>query len=170
MATGIVMARVTTSKAARHFGVSGQTIRRWIASGQMKGVRDNHGNILVEIDATSMATSPTSETTPVATTVPDPEPTIPLSQALGMLAEQQARHDVETARREAEAERRHMDTLGRMTAQAASERALLIERCDALECRAENAEARADRVEQRLDQILQMMIDERRRAWWRWWG
>ena len=161
------MARVTTSKAARHFGVSGQTIRRWIASGQMKGVRDNHGNILVEIDATSVAASPTSEAPLVATTVP--EPTIPLSQALGMLVEQQARHDAETARREAETERRHMDALGRMTAQAASERALLIERCDALECRAENAEARADRVEQRLDQILQMMLDERRRAWWRWW-
>lgn len=90
------------------------------------------------------------------------------------MAEQQARHDTEMARQLAERDSLHLDTLGRMQAQATMERALWLERIDA-------AEIRAERVEQRLDQVLDVLLTERRprvesevdhagrEPWWRRW-
>ena len=164
------MGRVSTADAARQLGVSGQTIRRWLASGRLRGVRDNHGNILVEIEATPVATSAPIVATPVAT--PVAEPVIPLSQAMAMVDAERTRHDAETARRLAERDSLHLDTLGRLQAQAAAERSLWLERVDA-------AEIRAERVEQRLDQVLDVLLIERRQPvasqverepWWRWFG
>jgi hypothetical protein len=79
----------------------------------------------------------------------------------------------ETARRLAERDTLHLDTLGRLQAQAAAERSLWLERIDA-------AEIRAERVEQRLDQVLDVLLNERRQPvsqvetgerepWWRRW-
>jgi len=93
------------------------------------------------------------------------------------LADQQARHDAvlaqeraETARRLAEVQTLHLDTIGRMQAQAAVERSLWLERVDA-------AELRAERVEQRLDQVLDHLLHQQpapatfwRDFWGKWFG
>jgi hypothetical protein len=94
-------------------------------------------------------------------------------ETMHRVTELQARHDAETSRRLAERDTLHLDTLGRIQAQAAAERSLWLERIDA-------AEIRAERVEQRLDQVLDMLLTERRqpvasqseperKAWWRRW-
>jgi hypothetical protein len=95
---------------------------------------------------------------------------------------EQVRHDMaeaiaseraETARRLADRDTLHLDTLGRLLAQAAIERSLWLERVDA-------AEVRAERVEQRLDQVMDVLLSERRPRvepevdhervpWWRRW-
>jgi len=73
-----------------------------------------------------------------------------------------AQERVETARRSADRDSLHLDTLNRLQAQAASEQSLWLERIDAAECRAE-------RLEQRLDQVLDQLLADRRRPWWRRW-
>jgi hypothetical protein len=70
------------------------------------------------------------------------------------MAAQQARHDAETARQLAARDSLHLDTLGRLQAQAAAERSLWLERIDA-------AELRSERLEQRLDQVLDQLLQQR---------
>ena len=84
-----------------------------------------------------------------------------VSELRRQLTEQQVRHDADVARRLAERDSLHLDTLGRLQAQAAIERSLLVERVDA-------AEIRAERVEQRLDQVLDVLLARRRPWWWPW--
>jgi hypothetical protein len=94
---------------------------------------------------------------------------ITLARALEMVADTVANERADTARQFAERDSLHLDTLGRLQAQAAAERSLWLERVDA-------AELRAERVEQRLDQVLDVLLTERRqpvpeprRPWWRFW-
>ena len=83
----------------------------------------------------------------------------------GIRAEQQARADAQAAHHLAERDALHLDTIGRMQAQAALERSLWLERVDA-------AELRAERVEQRLDQIVDHLLHrlEPASSWRGWLG
>jgi hypothetical protein len=153
------MGQVSTIEAARIHGVTPQTIRRWIASGRLRGVRDNHGNILVDLDVAREATLATSSATPV-----DPSLGDLVADLRQRLDKQEARHDAEMARRLAERDTLHLGHIDRLLAQVAAERALWLERVDA-------AEIRAERVEQRLDQVLDELLADRRRSFWqRWFG
>ena len=74
----------------------------------------------------------------------------------------------------------HLDLVGRLQAQAATERSLFLERVDAAELRAEAAEARAVAVDAKLHHVLDRLLDrqtgpsptpEPSRSWWaRWFG
>ena len=103
------MGRISTTEAARRHGVSAQTIRRWIASGKLRGVRDNHGNMLVEDVAPPAPYVATSVATPVAT----PE-MMPVSVHLAMMARRDA--DIEAERQ------RHTDEIVRLRAKHVRER------------------------------------------------
>jgi len=58
-------------------------------------------------------------------------------------------------------------SLDRLLAQITIERALLLERIDNAELRAEKAEDRAEKTEKRLDQILNELLRFRKISWWR---
>ena len=159
VAMSVAMARVTTAAAARQLGVSAQTIRRWMASGRLQGVRDNHGNILVELDATGVAATAISEAPSVATAIP--EPTMPVSQAMAMVAELQARVDSELAAERA----RHDAEIERLIGQVHAEHSFWVERADAAEVRAEAADQRGADMAKRLADLSERLA----RPWWRRW-
>lgn len=169
---GVAMSQVSTAEAARIHGVTSQTIRRWITTGRLTGVRDNHGNIRVVLnianDATHVA-SVANDVASVANSVASAA-TLPASSErtlADLLADfhrrfedQETRHAVEMAHRLAERDALHREHLDRSNAQAATERALWLERIDA-------AELRAERIEQRLDQVLEELLADRSRPLWR---
>jgi hypothetical protein len=85
-----------------------------------------------------------------------------VEQLRSAMAAQQAQHREDMAQERAETARQlaardslHLDTLGRLQAQAAAERSLWLERIDA-------AELRSERLEQRLDQVLDQLLADRR--------
>ena len=146
---------LSIADAATALGVSENAVRVRIRRGKMLASRGNDGHIRVNVDQgrPKLSTRPEStNTTAIAATAP----MVPLSA----LIEQQAHAEAEMARQLADRDSLHLDTLGRLQAQAAMERGLWLERIDAAELRAERVEARLDHV---LDTLLQ------RRAWWRFW-
>lgn len=162
---------LTISEAARALGVTPQAIRKRLKRGTINSRLGNHGQVMVEV---ANPQEPVQEPRQPRTQEPVANPAVPWAEHQRIVAEQQARHDAETARRLAERDSLHLDTLGRLLAQAAIERSLWLERVDA-------AEVRAERVEQRLDQVLDMLLTERRQPvaspaepaerepWWRRW-
>ena len=181
---------VSVSEAARRIGVTRAAIYSRVTRKTLETMTDNHGHTLVRVslsgdskvsggalrkvspETLTRARPPESDTTHPHSA--NSEAVLPVSTAMAMLAEQaslhrsdidtlHARHDAEIARRLAERDALHQDTLGRLQAQAGLERALWLERIDA-------AEMRAERVEEKLDMVLDELLAERRSWWSRWLG
>lgn len=72
------------------------------------------------------------------------------------------RERADRARERTESEARHQAQLGRLTEQVRAERALWLERIDV-------AELRAERVEEKLDRVLDQLLQQQSRPWWRRW-
>jgi hypothetical protein len=176
---------VTVSEASRRLGVTRAAIRKRIARGALEAHTDNRGNPLVRLPGTkSEVPSGTGPKVPDGTILPVPSvppgtsASVPgvsvLMVPASMLAEAIAQERAETARQLAARDSLHLDTLGRLQAQAAAERSLWLERIDA-------AELRSERLEQRLDQVLDQLLADRRQPvalqvsqgerapWWRRW-
>jgi hypothetical protein len=164
---------LSIADAARLLGVTPQAIRKRLKRGTINSRIGNRGQVMVEV---ANHREPTQEPRQPRTQEPVANPValvVPWAEHQRIIAEQQARHDADVARRLAERDTLHLDTLGRLQAQAAAERSLWLERIDA-------AEIRAERVEQRLDQVLDHLLTERRSVltqdetgdrepWWRRW-
>ena len=144
--------RISTADAARLYGVSGETIRRWVKAGHLVGGRDNHGAFWVEPAAATEATEPPeSVATPpehMEATVANVEATVatqgmvPASVVLALLEAADRRHDQHLA-----AERAHH----------AAEIAAL-------------RRQHAQEITAMLDRVARVLVANRRRApWWcRW--
>jgi len=158
---------LSLGEAARRLGTTPDAVRQRIRRNKILARRGNDGRPRVYLEFSHTAqTELEASAGPVipnrtesGITGRDSDPLI--AELRRQLAEQQARHDAETARQLAERDRLHQEHVERMQAQAATERALMLERIDA-------AELRAERVEARLDQILDALMVERRSRW-RWW-
>ncbi len=160
---------LTYGEAAKRLGLSVNAVKLRVSRGKLLASRGNDGHPRVllrvsdgvsKVSAVSTDTIPRHDTTPTPLT---PGAMIPVEQALAMLESERTRQEAQTARRLAEAQAQHQDTLVRILAQSASERALLVERVDAAECRAE-------RVEEKLDQVLERLLDQHQPWWSRWFG
>lgn len=160
---------ITITEAARTLGVSHQSVRKRIAKGTIESRRNNRNQIVVRVDSVEGEVDKKLHVQPQPRRVDSVEsmaPMVPLSA----MTEQAVLHRADVARRLAERDVLHLDTLNRLQAQVAAERSLWLERIDA-------AELRAERIEQRLDQVLDALLPERRRPsldptrpWWRkWW-
>ena len=141
---------VSVSEAARRIGVTRAAIYSRVARKTLETMTDNHGHTLVRVPMSgdSKASGGTlrkaSPDTLTRARPDEPEPThshgasseavLPVSTAMNMLAEQaalhradidtlRARHDGEIARRLAERDALHADTLARLQTQASLERA-----------------------------------------------
>ena len=180
---------VPIREAAVELGMTWEAMRAKVKRRTIRSRKGNDGRVLVLIDGVPGGRPIDAPSVPGKAwagpgasqdaTVPN-VPVIPLQQAMEMvaaanaqhridIADQQARHDADVGRQLAERDTLHLGTIERLTAQAAIERSLLVERVDA-------AEIRAERVEQRLDQVLDVLLTERRQAvvsqaepWWRRW-
>jgi len=175
-------------QAARLLGVSDETVRRRIRSGEMKGGRDNHGRMWVDIETVAAPQDHTSVPTVghTATEVMVPMAVLERLQeshreALAAFNEMAERHDrqhqeqleqarIEHARQQEQMRADHvaelarvsslnLDLIGRIQAQASAERGLFLERVDAAELRAEAAEARAAVVDEKLHQVLDRLLE-----------
>jgi len=162
---------VTVSEAARRLGITRAAVRKRIARGTVVFMSDNHGRPLVRVTGTvhtgtvptvhtgtvrsdSAVPDGTARTVPCGTThkVPGAGDAVPMVPAT-MIADAIARADAESARRLAERDAQHREAM-----------AMMMERVDA-------AELRAERVEQRLDQVLDRLLERQDRPWWsRWFG
>ena len=161
------------TEAAKRLGISENAVRLRVSRGTLLASRDNRNHVRVSIPETSdivakMVVATMSPDTPTTNAV-----SVPLEAVQAMLAAERDRSDTtitqertETARRLAERDSLHLDTLGRLQAQAALERSLWLERIDAAELRAERVEQRLDQV---LDQLLQRQPEPSRTPWWRRW-
>ncbi len=181
-------ARHSTIQAARLLSVSDETVRRRIRSGELKGGRDNHGRMWVELETAATPQGHTPVTTVGHTAT---EAMVPLSvferiqdshrEALAAFHERAEKHHgqhraqleqvrIEHAQQQeqmranhlaelARISSTHLDLVGRIQAQASAERGLFLERVDAAELRAEAAEARAAAVDEKLHQILDRLLN-----------
>ena len=166
--------------AARRLGTTPDAIRQRIRRNRVLARRGNDGRprVFVESGPTEQVEQASEQSSVIPNRTASEHTEHDVSPLVAELRDQiermradttehQTRHDAEMAQERAETARRlterdslHLDTLGRLQAQAALERSLWLERVDA-------AELRAERVEQQLDQVLVELLGERRRPWWR---
>ncbi len=175
---------VTVSEAARRLGISRTAVRKRISRCTLASMTDNHGRPLVQVGGTDHGT--VRDGTPlelepmvdrqVPVVPPGPGTTmVPASALLEQaqqhrrdLADQQCHHEAEMARRLAEAHAMHREHLDRCLALAASERALLLERIDGAECRAEQATTALNDL---VERVLAMLPPPQPVSIWeRWFG
>jgi hypothetical protein len=165
---------VSSSEAARRLGCSRQAIQKRIARGTIPTMVNNRGERMVKAvaGAAPVSAAPVPVTT-VQPTAPVPfqgprQPlqgvleSVPMSVPIQVIEALQASHNAALAALRGQVERsesQHRETV-----------ALLVERIDAAECRAE-------RLEQQLGQVLDALLSERRQPagqvervpWWRGW-
>ena len=174
---------LTVSEAARRLGISRTSVRGRIKRRTLRTMTDNHGNPLVSLEAPpSGAASGGVEASVEAPPgqshdSADPTPLMSLADVRLLLGEQQAAHDRAIAALQASHNSALLAHNNAMAAVYASHRdamAMMVERVDA-------AEIRAERVEQRLDQVLDQLLADRRQPvanqvehgdrlpWWRRW-
>ncbi len=155
------------TEAAQLTGATVEALRQRIKRRKLQGVRGNDGRLRVRLTSseitalTSTGRSAADQTTP--TGQPPPlQPEQPAKQPAGQpvtLDPSEARHLAEINRLQGQ----HGAEITRLVHQVAAERALWLERVDA-------AEIRAEKVEAKLDLVLNEVLADRRRPWWkRWW-
>ena len=191
--------RIPVIEAAQRLGVSVDTIKRRLRSGNLSGQRDNAGKWWVHLtDETKDSHAETDNLHGVpwrashaAAGQSDPPKLDEQMVADNLVCElrrqneflradisaQQSRHDAEIARRMVERDSLHLGHIERLMSLAAAERSLFLERVDAAELRAETAEARAAAVDQKLHQVLDRLMERQTLAtqapdglpWWARW-
>ena len=144
-------------EAAIHLGIAENALRSRIKRRTIRARKDNHGRLMVclsgTVDRTRTMVRSRFDPGSDHTIEPPPEPPQSRQDASDMIPASVLRETVSLLR---EAQREAT--------------ALLLERIDGAELRAEAAEARAAAVEAKLGQVLDRLIDERRPWWSRWLG
>ena len=140
--------------------------------------RDNTGQLRVSLSSPSVRQIVPTQTELSVASEPD-EKMVPAAM-LALVEQERERDRVNFAAELTRISSLHLDLVGRLQAQAATERSLFLERVDAAELRAEAAEARATAVDEKLHQVLDRLLDrqtvptsipEPTRSWWaRWFG
>jgi len=159
---------LSVTAAARKLGLSRQAIQNRIKRNSIAHRRDNMGNPIVRVAATSPQPVSGAIAVHVAAT-PVAPPEAPKADGTDLVAELRLMLEKQESARERNrreqvavleaAEGRRLADLADRDRLHRATVSLLIERVDAAECRAE-------RVEERLDQILDQLL-EQRRPWWR---
>ena len=146
---------VTVSEAARRLGVTRAAVYNRIRRGTLQTVTDNHGKHLVMVTVTD------TETVSVDTLRKVP------SETYRKVSTETVTEPHQPAGGEAESISlaMHRETLERMERAHSASVALLVERVDAAECRAEAVESKLDRV---LDTLLRQNDSGPSRPPW-WW-
>ena len=138
---------LSVSEAARQLGVSRQALHHRIKRGTLQVQVNNHGQRLVKVltqvprAVTGSNPSVTIDEAEPSHPAPHAPESVPLSVHQGTIAALQAAHAGE---------------LARLLDQTSAERQMLVERIDAAELR--------------LEQVLEVILEDRRPWWSRWFG
>ena len=166
---------LTYGEAAKRLGLTVNAVKLRVSRGKILASRgnDGHPRVLLKVsDSVSKVSVVSTDTIARHDTTPTPltpGAMVTIEHALALVESERTRQEAEAARRLAEAHAMHAEHLNRCLALAASERALLVERIDSAECRAEQSAAALNDL---VNRILAMVpASQPAESWWsRWLG
>ncbi len=165
------MARLSVKDTAARLGTSEDSILRRIKLNRLRAIQDNRGKWWVllddeeaekaaeEVTANRAVRSDRGSPYGVRTAMESAETAAPGASGMVSLADVRAMMGEQQDR----AERQHREALASVQEAHRAAMAMMIERVDA-------AEIRAERVEEKLDQVLDQLLDQHQPWWSRWLG